>query len=1190
MKSISATTNHIGLLTRNQAQLLFAHQLQKLATSRHAEIFVKLKIIATVCAILLMVISSSNAQVINSWRYEVKGDQSNGEMYDQVNPTDIAADNSGNFISLGYYQSSIRSPLNLNAGSFATDQNQYLIKRNSTGGLMWGRNLGSTSFWRNVETDASGNIFVGGGYNAGPGNQDPLVWKINPATGDVVKGIGFVGSSASDYINQIVIDGSGNVLVFGYAGASMDIDPGAGVTNVTGYFLAIYSNDLTFVRKVNLPPLSYDSKVGVDGDGNILVTGGFNGTLDFNPDPAITFNLTTTTRNAFLAKYTTTGAFVWAYHIVSSSDVITASQISADGSGNVYLNGKISGSADFDPTASALNVNTNGNGDVFVAKYNSVGTVIYAFNIGNTNEDYSFGFEVKNTGDIYVTGSFSGTVDLNPSPTETFNVTSRNGTAFSGDRVYIAKYNSSGQFSLGKLLEGNQGNSIDIDGKDNLFVQVAGTGNYMQQVTILKMCEAPPVTVTASKSLVCDRESIQLTAAGAVTYAWSGPLLSAATGDQVTATPSYYTNVATYTVVGTNANGCTGTATVTVNIHPQLITVSPSFGTSICPEGSATLQASGGSSTYTWTPTAGLSAATGATVVAKPTQTTTYTVSGPDSNGCTSSKSVTVTVHTSPTIVVTPPSGESCVSPKTVVTFTASGASSYSWAPSTGLSGTTGDRVEASPSATTTYTVTGTNGYGCKNTAKVTYNINVTTVTVNSAQYCSGGSATLTAGGASTYMWTPSTGLSSTSGASVTASPSTSTSYTVVGTNSTTGCSGSASSVVRVDPNPATPSITGADTYCGSTIGLSASASGANSYIWSTGATAASVSLNAPGTYSVQGKSLYGCLSAAASKVVTDSRPILSAIATSTIEPCAVSATLTASSGSGYSWYYNDNLLTSNSSSSLAISKPGSYYAKVVNPSGCPSTTLATGKISIEDKNPIVAYNATTCAGTSVALSGSPSGGTWSGSGVSGSSFYSPSAGTYTVTYTATVNGCTKSANSTVSVLPNPAITSLDGPAAVCPGNLYTYTVYASGSNLSYSWTYPSNWYVNSQYGNSITLQVPTYSPSYGTVRVTVSNGQCSTIDGRTVYPGSCGGTTYYSYSLAPNPADEEVTIESEHAFENNRAIKIYDQTGKLVAVETMRGGDKRKTISTGKLTPGLYHVHLISKDGIEQQKLLIIH
>jgi hypothetical protein len=103
----------------------------------------------------------------------------------------------------------------------------------------------------------------------------------------------------------------------------------------------------------------------------------------------------------------------------------------------------------------------------------------------------------------------------------------------------------------------------------------------------------------------------------------------------------------------------------------------------------------------------------------------------------------------------------------TSATLTASGAISYTWSPGTGLTSTAGSVVNAHPVTTTTYTVTGTNSFGCRNTATVTVTVNpLPTISTGSGlSICSGSSTILSASGGTGYTWSPATGLSATTGA-----------------------------------------------------------------------------------------------------------------------------------------------------------------------------------------------------------------------------------------------------------------------------------------------------------------------------------------------------------------------------------------------------------------------------------------
>lgn len=147
--------------------------------------------------------------------------------------------------------------------------------------------------------------------------------------------------------------------------------------------------------------------------------------------------------------------------------------------------------------------------------------------------------------------------------------------------------------------------------------------------------------------------------------------------------------------------------------------------------------------------------------------------------------------------------------------LTASGADTYKWFPATGLSATTGKTVMATPLATTTYQVVGINtNTGCSDTTQITVVVKPAiplTLTASATKICIGQqTATLTASGADKYSWSPSSGLSDSTGAIVTANPNITTIYTVTALDTIAGCIATKTIKIEVVPLPVV--TVGADT------------------------------------------------------------------------------------------------------------------------------------------------------------------------------------------------------------------------------------------------------------------------------------------------------------------------------------------------------------------------------------------
>jgi hypothetical protein len=172
----------------------------------------------------------------------------------------------------------------------------------------------------------------------------------------------------------------------------------------------------------------------------------------------------------------------------------------------------------------------------------------------------------------------------------------------------------------------------------------------------------------------------------------------------------------TYIISGTGI--CSGTAVpdtivVAVTIAPSFtITQQPSLPA--CSGQSVTLSISGGGSNFTWSPSTGLSAASGSSVMATPSGTTTYTVSGTNSGGCSSSGTYIDTIIPDPPFNILPLDTSFCSSQSATLYVNGSG-SDFIWTPISGITDSTlsGDSITVSPTVTTTYTVTGINTNNC---------------------------------------------------------------------------------------------------------------------------------------------------------------------------------------------------------------------------------------------------------------------------------------------------------------------------------------------------------------------------------------------------------------------------------------------------------------------------------------------
>ncbi|WP_343634191.1 FG-GAP-like repeat-containing protein [Fluviicola sp.] len=655
--------------------------------------------------------------------------------------------------------------------------------------------------------------------------------------------------------------------------------------------------------------------------------------------------------------------------------------------------------------------------------------------------------------------------------------------------------------------------SITVTTSGSYTVQVtnsAGCQSASSVATVVTVNTAPatPAITAGGPTTFCAGGSVTLTSSAGTSYLWSTGATTASIN---------VTTAGSYTVQVTNASGCQSAAssatTVTVNSAPAAPTITASGPTTFCAGGSVTLTSSAGTS-YLWS--------TGATTASiNVTTAGSYTVQVTNSSGCQSGSSTAtvVTVNAAPAAPTITASGPTTFCAGGSVTLTSSAGNSYLW--STGA-------TTASINVTTagSYTVQVTNAAGCQSTASA-----ATVVTVNAAPaaptitaggsttFCAGGSVTLTSSAGTSYLW--STGATTPSINVTTAG-----SYTVQVTNSS-GCqsASSAATTVTVNALPAAPTITagGPTTFCnGNSVTLTSSAG--NSYLWSTGATTASINVTTSGNYTVQVTNAAGCQSpASAATTVTVSpgptAPTITAGSATTF--CAGgSVTLTSSAGTSYLWS------TGATTPSINVTTSGSYTVQITNASGCQSTASAATVVTVNPApaTPTVTAGGSTtfCAGGSVTLTSSA--GTsylWS-TGATTQSITVTTAGSYSVQVT-NAAGCLSAASTatvvTVNALPAAPTISAGGPTTFCAGGSVTLT---SSAGTSYLWsTGATTSSINVTTAGSYTVQVTNaagcQSPASSATTVTVNSAPAAptiTAGGPTTF---CSGGSVTLTSSAGN-------------------------------------------------------------------------
>lgn len=296
-----------------------------------------------------------------------------------------------------------------------------------------------------------------------------------------------MGGTSTDDGSEIAVDASGNVYTAGYFIGTADFDPTAGVSNLTSagnqdIFVTKFDASGSFIWAKRIGGTNSEIPEGmtVDASGNVIIVGNLYNTVDFDPDPNTTFNLTPSGTDVFICKLDASGNFVWAKQLGSSNTDVSYA-VTSDAAGNIYTLGGFNGTADFDPNAGTSNLTANGSGrDIFISKLDASGNFVWAKRMGGTSNEYAYALALDSGGNICITGTFEGTANFDTGA-GTANLTS----AGWGD-IFICKLNADGDYLWAKgmganvFMNNDEGRAIAVDASGNICVagRFSGTVDF----------------------------------------------------------------------------------------------------------------------------------------------------------------------------------------------------------------------------------------------------------------------------------------------------------------------------------------------------------------------------------------------------------------------------------------------------------------------------------------------------------------------------------------------------------------------------------------------------------------------------------------------------------------------------------------------------------------------------------------
>jgi hypothetical protein len=339
---------------------------------------------------------------------------------------------------------------------------------------------GLTDDGRRVAVDGSGNVYVAGEFTGSgadfgstilnsAGGMDGFVTKLN-ASGTFQWAKSW-GTSADDYAPGVGVDSSGNVYALGEVLGS-------------AYSIHKYSSTgaAVWTESIAANPQLVSADFAVNGSGNVFVGGNFEGTVDFDPSSKTHYVSSGPAYSGFVLDLDTNGKFGWVSPFVGQGSGFSTGgysgvmAVALDSSGNIDVGGTYGNSVDFDPGRGVTTLPTMGGG--FIVQLNRSGGLNWAraLESGDSSSSVSvYGLAADGAGNVYATGKFSGSVDLDP------NASNQTQTSAGGADVFVVKLDAAGNFGWGTSFGGpgaDIGFKIAVDTTGAVYI----AGSYQQTV------------------------------------------------------------------------------------------------------------------------------------------------------------------------------------------------------------------------------------------------------------------------------------------------------------------------------------------------------------------------------------------------------------------------------------------------------------------------------------------------------------------------------------------------------------------------------------------------------------------------------------------------------------------------------------------------------------------------------------
>ncbi len=388
---------------------------------------------------------------------------------------DLAVDSGGGSVIVGGFGGTVdfdpgAGIFNLTTpGAFGSG---YVLSLDADQNFSWAFQIPSTQglLISAVAFDGSGNIFIAGSFTGtsdfdpGPGSAELTRTSRHAfiARYDSSGNFGWVQSFGGGFItqaNSIAVDASGDVFACGTFNGTVDFDPGVGMFDLTAQgfqdpFALSLDNNGNFRWAARFGGVSAENlqSATVDTAGTVHFAGIFGGMVDFGPgNPTLT--AVGNPDGLVWSLATADGSFAGATQLSSPGMGMNTLDLATDSAGNLYGTGLYGGTVDFDPGPGVFNLTSGGAIDAYIFKWDSGGNFIWARGLGGSTATDSMGFmnlTLGGGGELYLGGTFTGTVDFDPGAgVSNLTTTSTNGAG------YALRLDAAGDLDWAVQLEGD---------------------------------------------------------------------------------------------------------------------------------------------------------------------------------------------------------------------------------------------------------------------------------------------------------------------------------------------------------------------------------------------------------------------------------------------------------------------------------------------------------------------------------------------------------------------------------------------------------------------------------------------------------------------------------------------------------------------------------------------------------------